>query len=236
MLGDVLGKDNARYFSEEMGYIISQVRQIIDKELRPWQSEFFSSLKPPQMNWKHIEQRIITNCLYYRANYFIICGIIMGLQLLFDPIEICILVIVIMIDVYLLLILRKPVRLGDLILSQTQKQIVVGIVSIVFLILTGVITAITWTCLYCTIVTGLHMVFRPRSVTSKTSNGYDEPKISGYSGWFSGDSTIPSTSYESGDLENSSYSGNNINMRKRGGNVSIPTRSPSMGGGMRKSE
>jgi hypothetical protein len=242
MLDDVIGGRGAKDFSDEMGHLIEQLRILGYKELRPW-NDFFQSFKPPQWNWKHLEQRIITNFLHYRSNYLLISGIVMAIQLLVCPFEILSFLLVLLFDVYMILVMKRQIKMGDIIITEQQKRIAVGIISAMVLILSGALTAITWSIIYCAGINGLHMVFRPRSVTSKANKMYEEIKLSGYNNWFGGSSELQSTSSsanvtDSSDLENSSYGrSDSSNMRKRtGGNAPILTRPTSVVNGSRKAE
>lgn len=241
MLDDIIGSRGVKDFSDEIGYLIEQLRILGYKELRPW-NDFFHGFKPPQWNWKHLEQRIITNFLHYRSNYLVISAIVMAIQLLVCPFEILSLALILLFDIFMISVMKRPITIGDITISEQQKRIAVGIISALILILSGALAAITWTIIYCVGINGLHMVFRPRSVTSKANKMYEEIKLSGYNNWFGGSTDLPTTDSnhvtDSSDLENSSYGrSDSTNMRKRtGGNAPILTRPTSIVNGARKAE
>ena len=125
--------------------------------------------KPPQWNTKHLEQRILTNLLHYRSNYLVICTGIFILRIVFAPFMLLSLLCVGLFCFYVLAVLTKPIVINDdLTLTLMHKQAACAVVSIVFLVLSGSLEKLLWTLLYCLVIIASHMVFRPRSVTSKT--------------------------------------------------------------------
>ena len=125
--------------------------------------------KPPQWNTKHLEQRILTNLLHYRSNYLLICTGIFILRIVFAPFMLLSLLCVGLFCFYVLAVLTKPIVINDdLTLTLMHKQAACAVVSIVFLVLSGSLEKLLWTLLYCLVIIASHMVFRPRSVTSKT--------------------------------------------------------------------
>ena len=157
---------------------------ISTKDIRNW-SEFFAVFKPPQWNSKHLEQRVLTNFLHYRSNYLLIVAAIFGIRIIFAPFMLLSLVCVGAFCFYFLAVLNKPIVINENItLTTVHKQAVCALVSALFLVLSGSLEKLLWTMLYCLLIIVSHMLFRPRSVTSKTGKLYDELKLSGFS-WFS---------------------------------------------------
>jgi uncharacterized membrane protein YgcG len=184
MLRDLLGDQRAQELSEELGYAIDQMKTFGWKEFRPW-SEFFAVLKLPQWNAKHLQQRVTTNFIHYRSNYAAICMGIFAIRLLFAPYLFLAIVVVVSLSVYLLVLQKTPIVVGDMTLNTRGKQILCAVFSLVFLALSGALELLLWTIIYCVVICLLHMVFRPRSVTSKTNKLYDELKLTGFT-WFGG--------------------------------------------------
>lgn len=182
MLRDVLGDHATETVLHEINGLYQQAKILGWKELRPW-DEFFGAFKPPQMNWKHLEQRLTTNMLHYRSNYISVCGIVMCVQIIRAPVVLLTLVLIATMCTYGLLIVKGPVRVGDTVLSETVKRSVCAVVSIVLLAVTGTLEHLIWSILYCVALCGLHLLLRPRSVTSKTNRVFEEAKLGAY-GWF----------------------------------------------------
>ena len=182
-LNDCLG-DKGREVVEEVGVKIESFRLLINKESRSWQ-EFFAVLKPPQPNLKHIEQRMMTNLIHYRVNYIVIHLGVYILQILFHPIMLMALLSVLVFSFWSLFILKKPVVLGDSGVSINDngvKMLTAGI-SILFLSVMGSLEQLLWGAIYAIVLCGLHMLLRPRSVTSKTNRIYEEMLVRGSGGF-----------------------------------------------------
>jgi hypothetical protein len=184
-LDEVCGEHRAKELKEEIGYALQTLMIYVNtKDLRNW-TEFFAVFKPPQWNSKHLGQRVLTNLIHYRTNYILIVAGIFGVRLVFAPFMLLSLVCVGAFCFYFLVILNKPIVINDNVtLTTIHKQAVCGLVSALFLVLSGSLEKLLWTMLYCLLIIVSHMVFRPRSVTSKTGKLYDELKLSGFS-WFS---------------------------------------------------
>jgi PRA1 family protein len=182
-LEEVLGETRGKEVAEEMGTILEQIKSLGYKEMRSW-NEFFAVLKPPSSwSYKNVEQRLLTNLVHYRSNYMAICAGLFGIRIIFAPYILLALICVVAFAVYLLIIVNKPIVVGEFAIDDRMKQGIVAVTTSVFLALCGALERLLWTIVYCILICGLHMVFRPRSVTSKTGKPYDEIKLSGFS-WF----------------------------------------------------
>lgn len=188
-LRDVLGEKRGKDVEEEIGYAIEQIRGYGWKDLRSM-SEFLSVFKVPQMHKKNLEQRIITNFLHYRSNYIAICIGLFLLRIIFAPFLLLSITCVIAFSMYLLVVINKPIVLGDFTISENGKRVTCAVISLIFLAMCGALERLLWTMLYSIVLCVLHMVFRPRSVTSKSGKLYDELKLTGFS-WFGGENTTP---------------------------------------------
>ena len=187
MLRDLIGRRAAEELVDAMEEVYRQLQILGWKEVRPWQ-DFFATFKLPQLNSRHLEQRMTTNFLHYRSNYFCICIGIVVLQILLAPMIIFAVTLVAALCTYLLFILKKPLIVGDIVLDEKKKMTLCAVFSLVLLVLTGTLERLMWCILYCITLCGLHMLFRPRSVTSKSNKVYEELKLNGYS-WFGSSST-----------------------------------------------
>ena len=103
-LQDCLPGEAGRELIEDVGVKIESFRLLINKECRSWQ-EFFAVLKPPQLNLKHIEQRMMTNLLHYRVNYIVVCLVVYVLQIVFHPVMLLALLSVLLFSFYAIFIL-----------------------------------------------------------------------------------------------------------------------------------
>jgi hypothetical protein len=100
-LREVLGEKRGKELEEEIGYAIEQIRIFGWKDLRSW-TEFLHVFKIPILQRKNLEQRIVTNFLHYRSNYFVICMVLLLLRILFAPYLLLALFCVISFSVYLI--------------------------------------------------------------------------------------------------------------------------------------
>ena len=176
-LSDYLSGEKGRELLEEVGVKVESFRLLINKECRTW-SEFLAVLKPPQLNLKHIEQRMTTNLLHYRVNYMVICLVVYIGQILFHPVMLMALLSVLLFSFYTILILKKPVVLGDSITINENgvKMLTIGL-SVLFLSVMGSLEHLLWASILALVICSLHMLLRPRSVTSKTNKLYEEMLI-----------------------------------------------------------
>lgn len=184
MLRDVLGDQTTEEVLEEIYRAYHQLYSLGWKEIRPW-NDFFGSFKLPQYNARHIEQRVITNFLHYRSNYFAICVAVLCLQVLLAPVILLSLSIVAAVTIYLLVILKKPLTFGSISINDAIKRYFCGIFAVIMTATTGTLERLTWGSLYCVLICGLHMTFRPRSITAKVNKVYDEARLNNPQ-WFGG--------------------------------------------------
>lgn len=182
---DFLGDKRGKEIEEEIGHAIELVREHGWKDLRS-ATEFFSVFKTPQLNKKNLEQRVITNFLHYRSNYATICMGIFLFRIVFAPFLLLCIAVVASLCAYVLIVINKPITVGEIVINDHGKKVICGIGSLVFLAMCGALERLLWTMLYCIVLCTLHMVFRPRSVTSKSGKLYDELKLTGFS-WFGGE-------------------------------------------------
>jgi hypothetical protein len=167
------------------------------KEMKTW-SEFFGAFKLPQLNPKDIEQRVVANLLHYRFNYFIIMSVITFLVLIFSPILLLSLLLFGGFSIYFLVFLKSSTKMADMTITPRGKRYICVALLLVILFFAGGVTRILWITLYCITVCGLHMVFRPRSVTSQTKRTVEDLKQSGFN-WLKG---ISEESVQDSDPEN----------------------------------
>ena len=170
------------YFDERTtSWLISEAKSLINltlsvykEELVPWK-EFFQGFKAPQMNLRHIEQRITSNFEQYYVNYILLCSGIFGFRLIFSPIFLLTTLVTCAFSVYLLLLHKKPIVIGETVLNSNHKKIICAGVAISLFSLSGSLESIIWSSLYCVFICGVHLAFRPRSVTAgtKSTRAYD---------------------------------------------------------------
>jgi hypothetical protein len=151
-------------------------------QLRPWQ-EFFGTFKLPQRDMKNIEQRLSTNWLHYRSNYICICAVITMLQIIFAPVVFLVLVICIGVCMYFLLIRKKPIEVGNVEIDDKMKLYGCSGFSFLVMALSGVMVKLLWVAIYGVVLCSVHMLLRPRSVSSKTDKLYEDMKSTGSTMW-----------------------------------------------------
>lgn len=178
MIRDLLGNHRADELLNELQPFVAQLQALGWKEMRPW-GEFFATFKAPQFNSKNLEQRIVTNMLYYRSNYVALCGGVLVLQVLFAPMILVSVAVIFTMYAYLTQVHKGSFRIGDLVLDNTGKRYMFFILSILILFISGTVYKMLWAIIYSIILCGAHMVFRPRNVQSKANRAYEEMKLSG---------------------------------------------------------
>ena len=165
MLKDFMTNSN---LGEEMTTAVDQVKTLLWKDLKGW-TDFFAVLKLPQWTYKHLEQRITTNLVHYRSNYLVLCLVIYIIQLIFEPFILISLLLVGSLNIYaLVLTKKKPLVIGDITISDKGKKMITIGVSVIFLILSGALSQLLWSTIYCILLCGFHATFRPRLVDTLT--------------------------------------------------------------------
>lgn len=178
MLRDVLGKERAEELLSELEPFLIQLQALGWKEIRPW-GEFFATFKAPQFNAKNLEQRLMTNLLYYRSNYLALCGGVLILQVLFAPMILVSVGVIFAVYTYLTQVHKGAFRIGDFVLDNTGKRYMFLVLSALILFVSGTVYKILWAIIYSIMICGVHMIFRPRNVQSKANRAYEEMKLSG---------------------------------------------------------
>jgi len=178
MIRDLLGDRKTDEILSELQSLAEDIQTLGWKELRPW-SEFFGNFKAPEFTSKILEERVVTNLLYYRSNYVVLCFGILCLQILFSPIILLSFFLVFGVFAYLCHFHRSVLQIGDFKFDNTGKQYIAIGISAFVLIVTGTITSLLWTLIYSLFLCGLHLLFRPRNISSKANKVYEEMKLNG---------------------------------------------------------
>jgi PRA1 family protein len=191
-----LGEKRSKDIEEEVGKVIEQIREHGWKDLRS-AAEFFSLFKVPELNKRILEQRVLTNYMHYRSNYLVICAGMFLIRIIFAPLLLLCILAVTTCCLYLLFVVTKPIVVGEVVINTNGKRIICGFCSLIFLAVCGALERLLWTAMYCILLCALHMIFRPRSVTSKSGKLYDELKLNGFN-WFGGEASLEEEDPESG--------------------------------------
>lgn len=176
MLRDVVGNKETDDLLEEINNLYQQMQVLGWKELRPW-GEFFGGIKVPQLNIRHLEQRVTTNFLHYRSNYLAICLVIFLCQIFLSPMILFSVPITAILCFYILVVHKTPVVIGEYVVNDQVKRVACAIFTLCFLSITAVLERLIWTALYSLFVCSLHLILRPRSVTSKVNKAYEDTKL-----------------------------------------------------------
>ena len=177
MLNDLLSKAKAEELSDELGSLMDSIKVLGWKEMRPW-SEFSAVFKPPQFTSKYIEQRMVTNMLYYRTNYLMIILAICIIKIIFSPSLLITLILCSAFTFYAKYMLKAPIKAGEVVINEDQKNVGIIGINVLTLLIMGALVEICWMFLYSFIICILHMTMRPRNVGSKTNKTYEELKLS----------------------------------------------------------
>jgi hypothetical protein len=147
------------------------------------------------MNYNNISQRVGTNLLHYRSNYIFIAAVVMLVKIIFSPLLLISLCICAGFFYYAFVIHNEPFTFGEnMRVDGSSKAVVCGVVSFIFLALTGSLENMVWGALTVILLCGFHAILRPRSIAARVNYVYEDTKLS-----FSG-------SRSSTDPENPSYS------------------------------
>jgi len=101
--------------------------------------------------------------------------------MVFSPMILLSLVICAAGTICLLKVMKMPLIIGQLTLKYRDKCVVLLVLCLVFLTFTGTLIRLIWTSFVVAFICGLHMLFRPRSVTAKTCELHEELKLRGFS-------------------------------------------------------
>lgn len=185
MLRDVLGERATTELAEELNDLYQQLQILGWKEMRPW-GEFMAGFKVPEMNAAHLEERVTTNFLHYRSNYAAVCGVLILLQVFLSPMLLVAVPLAIVLCCYVLIVHKRPIKIGDVVISTYGKQTACAMFCLFFFAISGVLERLVWIVLYCVSTCGLHLIFRPRNMSAKANKVYEELKLNGYTNIFSG--------------------------------------------------
>lgn len=199
MLRDLLGDRATGELMEELNDLFEQLKVLGWKEIRPW-GEFFGDFKPPEMKQSLIEDRVTTNFLHYRSNYAVICAVLLLLQVFLSPMLIVAVPLAVTFCCYILIVHKKTIKIGDIVITDSHKQTACAIFCLFFFAITGILERLVWIIIYCIFTIGLHLILRPRNISSKANRVYEEMKLNGYTNWFSGGSSTGGPSPHSSKL------------------------------------
>ena len=142
---------------------------------------FFSEFKTPsEWNRKNIETRICTNLLYFRSNYFTVVSFFLVLGVVFNPVIILSLIIVAAWYIYVMLVMKGPLMVGDYEVDFPMRLVICSISAIVFFALTGALEAVLWSLFYGIIVCLIHMIWRSKNHSELISPAQEDIKLALY--------------------------------------------------------
>lgn len=185
MLRDILGDRATNELTEELNTLYEQFKVLGWREVRPW-GEFFGGFKLPELTAKSLEDRVVTNLLHYRSNYAVVCSVLLLLQVFLSPMLLVAVPLALVFCIYLLVVHKRPIKCGDIKIRDTQKQAACAIFCLFFFAITGVLERLVWIIIYWVFTIGLHLILRPRTMSSKANKMYEEMKLNGYMDWFGG--------------------------------------------------
>mmetsp|Transcript_1137 Transcript_1137/g.1835 ORF Transcript_1137/g.1835 Transcript_1137/m.1835 type:complete len:227 (-) Transcript_1137:147-827(-) len=190
MLRDVIGLKNSQIVEDELGDLIEQLKVLGWKDMRPW-NEFFAVFKPPQWDYRSLEQRITANFLFYRTNYVaIFCGVFV-VRIILAPVLFLCITLCAAGSFATITLWKDTLRVGDIEINEKMKMTICAVISFVFLGLCGALEFLLWGSIIGLFLVSLHMVFRPRSVSSQGNKYYEESKLSNHD--WSGTYATPSS-------------------------------------------
>jgi hypothetical protein len=179
MLKDLVGRQKANEIVVEIEDLMETIQTLGWKDIRPW-NEFFAMFKVPQWNQKHLEERITTNFLHYRSNYFVIAVALFIFQIVFSPVMIFTALLIGIFYVVAFTLVKNNFRVGDLVITLKMKQYIFFTIAGLTLVLSGALTRLAWFLVSAVSLIGGHLLFRPRNMTAKANKVYEEMKMNGY--------------------------------------------------------
>jgi hypothetical protein len=191
MLKDLLGDEKAEIISEEIGVFMEQMKLLGWKDMKPWQ-EFFGAFTPPPGDYKGLEDRIVANFLQYRTNYLTIVSLIFILRILFAPILFLCILTCVGLSYVAIIVVKGPLSVGEFEINETGKISICGVFSFLFLGLCGALEHFLWGLVISLGICCVHMLLRPRTLSSSGNKAYEEFKLSA-SQWFSSSRRSPSS-------------------------------------------
>jgi hypothetical protein len=171
-LKNLFGPRSADELYEDMLSFSAWAVQLYNEDFVPWRDFIGVGLKPPQPNYRHIEQRVLTNITDYKVNYAIVCAVVFVLRLIFSPFLLLSAIVITALSIFVLCVYKKPVIVFDVMLSPMHKRIGLSVFAVLLLFITGTLEKLIWTAIFCVVLCGVHLLGRPRSVTPRTSS-YD---------------------------------------------------------------
>lgn len=179
-LRDVIGDKASTDVMEQLHEFWSACKAIGWKDMRPW-SEFFGAFKVPQLNLRHMEQRMTTNLLHYRSNYLSVFLVLFVLNCLYKPSLFFTVLTCTWLFIAAFVLVKKNMHIGDVIIKRSHRLYLCISLTIFMLLVTSTLESLLWFFLVSISVIILHAMFRPRSVSSKAGKAYDEMKLNGFS-------------------------------------------------------
>ena len=183
MFDDIFSETNSKEIKEEIGLFLQNLHLLGWKDIKSWNDFFLHFEVPSFTNYSNIEERIISNFLYYRSNYFFIFCLIFILRLIFTPFIFGCILFCIGLSYGILFGLKGTFQIGELKINQTMKVLFCSIFSFFFLGLCGVLEHLLWGILISFVLIVLHMLFKPRNITTSSNKSYEEFKLSSIH-WF----------------------------------------------------
>mmetsp|Transcript_8234 Transcript_8234/g.24687 ORF Transcript_8234/g.24687 Transcript_8234/m.24687 type:complete len:208 (-) Transcript_8234:24-647(-) len=157
---------------EEVGYSLRRLNPTF-AGARPWK-EFFACFKPPE----HLEKRMSTNLLHYKANYCIIFVLVVALGLLSSPRAIFALGICAALAAACLLaeVRGRYIQVGSfkVPVTKSSRASAAAICSVVTLVVSGQVLWIAITFSTALLLPLLHMALRPRTLAAKYTNARED--------------------------------------------------------------
>mmetsp|Transcript_31345 Transcript_31345/g.40331 ORF Transcript_31345/g.40331 Transcript_31345/m.40331 type:complete len:187 (+) Transcript_31345:167-727(+) len=163
--------------SEDVKELIEQLKILGWKERKPW-NEFFDKFKAPKSwTYKHLEERITTNFLHYRSNYALIFTIIICAFIITNPGLLLSIFSCAGIFIYFVPTTHRVVRIGDKTFNQKEGILIASAGSTALLFLTGGFYKLLLIISVAGGVCVVHMIFRPRNISSKANRIFEETKL-----------------------------------------------------------
>ena len=197
-LRDLIGPNRVRDIANAFETVEIKIKDVY-KLAKPWKLFFTDLRTPSQWDRKNLESRICTNLLYFRSNYFTVVSCFMLLGIVFNPIIILSLIIVAAWYIYVMLIMKGPLMVGDYEVDFHMRLVICSISAIVFFALTGALEAVLWSLFYGIVACLVHLMLRSKNHSQLTSPAQEDIKLALY------------VIYNGADLDEASSSSNSAN-------------------------
>lgn len=175
-----LGQDNWIEILDGCDHCSEYVKSIAREGLKPWR-DFATGLQFPPFDKSVLIDRMFSNFSYFHANYFQLFCFILSVQLLFAPLVIAVFLIVISWYIFVMILIKQPMVVGDFEMDNHRKLVVCSVVALLFIVFTGAMERLFVDIVVAVIVCLLHMAIHEELTDNNAYQSGEQMKRSLFS-------------------------------------------------------